>query len=264
MPPAIITLTTDYGLNDHLVGAMKGAILNINPDARIVDITHNVTPFDILDGALAIAQAYRYYPPRTVHVVVVDPGVGTQRRPILASGDQHYFVGPDNGVLSLVYEREPSFIVRHVTAEHYFLRPVSNTFHGRDIFAPVAGWLSRNGQPESFGAEVTDHVRFSMPKPKVTDNTIKGVVLRVDNFGNLMTNLTPQDAPQLLTAGARFKIVAGKGEITKLAQSFGQGASGEAQAIVGSSGFIEIFVNRGSAARTLGIQRGAEVTLQLG
>ena len=144
---------------------MKGVILNINPAARIVDINHSVAPFDILDGALAIASAYRYFPPRTIHVVVVDPGVGTERRPILVSGEKQYFVAPDNGVLSMIYERE-SCTVRHITAEHYFLNPVSPTFHGRDIFAPTAAWLSKAWQTEAFGEEITDHVRFTMPKAK--------------------------------------------------------------------------------------------------
>src|SRR5215472_609510 len=139
----VITLTTDYGTNDHLVGVLKGVILNILPNATLVDINHHVTPFDILDGALAIGSAYRYFPARAIHLVVVDPGVGTARRPILASGEQHYFVAPDNGVLSMVYEREPSVLVRHITAEHYFRTPISNTFHGRDIFAPVAAWLGK-------------------------------------------------------------------------------------------------------------------------
>src|SRR5882724_5182894 len=140
----IITLTTDYGTNDHLVGVLKGVILKINPDVQIVDITHGVTPFDLLDGATAIANAYSYFPPRTIHVVVVDPGVGTERRPLLVSGQNQYFIAPDNGVLSGVFEKEETFLVRHLTAEHYFLHPVSKTFHGRDVFAAVAGWLSKN------------------------------------------------------------------------------------------------------------------------
>ncbi len=136
-----ITLTTDFGLNDHYVGTMKGVILEIVPDAQIVDICHAVQPFDVLDGALTIAQAYNYFPPATVHLVVVDPGVGTERRPILASSDRHHFVAPDNGVLSLIYSREERMHVRHITSDHYFRQPVSKTFHGRDIFAPVAAYL---------------------------------------------------------------------------------------------------------------------------
>jgi hypothetical protein len=264
LPQPIITLTTDYGTADHLVGAMKGVILKIQPEAQIIDISHTVMPFDILDGALTIGQAYRYYPSRTIHVVVVDPGVGTQRRPLLVGGDQHYFVAPDNGVLSLVYEREERLHVRHVQAEHYFLSPVSNTFHGRDIFAPVAAWLAKNWQPASFGEEVTDFVRFSMPKPKAANNTVKGVVLKVDNFGNLITNITAEDVPQILATGASFKITLGSKQIARLVQTYAQGAQGEPFAILGSSGFLEISVNKGSAARALAAQRGAEVTVELG
>jgi S-adenosylmethionine hydrolase len=259
----IITLTTDYGTQDHLVGAIKGVILNINPAAIIVDINHHVTPFDVLDGALSIAAAYTYFPPRTIHVVVVDPGVGTQRRPILAIGAQHYFIAPDNGVLSLVYEKEPNVAVRHITAEHYFLSPVSSTFHGRDIFAPVAAWLSKAWQTASFGEDITDYVRFSLPKPKASGSQLQGVVLRVDRFGNLMTNLTLQDLPQAMVAAGKIKLRVGDQEIQRLAQTYAQGASGECFAILGSSGFLEISLNKGNAARTLGVQRGAEVTFDL-
>lgn len=264
MSRPIITLTTDYNVQDHLVGAMKGVILNINPEAEIVDITHGVVPFDLLDGALAIGQAYRYFPPRTIHVVVVDPGVGTQRRPILVTGDQHYFVAPDNGVLSLVYDRETSLTVRHIIAEHYFLHPISNTFHGRDVFAPAAAWLSKVGQTSSFGDEISDFVRFTLPKPKPAENMIKGVVLRVDTFGNLMTNLTPEDVPKVVEPGSVFKIRVGSVEITRLKQTFAEGTPAEPVAIIGSSGFLEISINRGNAARTIGAARGAEVIVELG
>lgn len=263
MTTPIITLTTDFGMNDHLVGTMKGVLVKINPDARIIDISHNVMPFDLLDAALTIGQAYRFYPPRTIHMVIVDPGVGTQRRPLLVSGDQHYFIAPDNGVLSVVYEREQKVTVRHITADHYFLNPISNTFHARDIFAPAAAWLSKNWQTSSFGEEITDFVRFSLPKPKTVDGTLKGVVLKVDNFGNLITNLSTDDFPQIAAPSPNFKAVVGTKEITKFAQSYSQGAPGEVFVIVGSSGFVEIATNRGSAARTLGVQRGAEVTVTL-
>lgn len=263
MAAPIITLTTDYGTTDHLVAVMKGVILKINPDAHLIDISHSVMPYDILDGALVIGQAYRHYPPKAIHIVVVDPGVGSQRRPILVSGDQHYFIAPDNGVLSVVYEREPKVAVRHITSSHYFQNPVSNTFHGRDIFAPVAAWLSKNWQTPSFGEEVTDYVRFSLPKPKAANNTTKGVVLKVDNFGNLITNLTADDVPKLIAQGSGFKISIGGKEILKFANSYTQGAQGEAFAIMGSSGFLEISVNRGHAARTLGVQRGAEVSVEM-
>ncbi len=261
MAQSLITLTTDYGTSDHLVGTLKGVILKINPEATIVDICHNLVAFDVLDAALCIASAYPYFPPRTIHLVVVDPGVGTQRRPLLVSGENQYFLAPDNGVLSLVYEREPAHHVRHVTSEHYFLHPVSNTFHGRDIFAPVAAWLSKTWQTQAFGEEISDPVRFSLPQPKPAGNALKGIVLRVDAFGNLITNFAADKLPQLASGGPLRLTVNGR-TITKLAQAYAQGEGGEAFAIVGSSGFLEISVHKGSAARVLGVQRGAEVTVE--
>jgi len=259
----VITLTTDYGTNDHLVGVLKGVILKILPTATIVDINHHVTPFDLLDGALSIGAAYSYFPPRTVHVVVVDPGVGTSRRPILVTADQHYFVAPDNGVLSMIYEREPSVTARHVTAEHYFLSPISPTFHGRDVFAPVAAWLSKTYQTDAFGDEITDFVRFAMPKPKAAGSALKGVVMRVDAFGNLLTNFTAADLPPAMVAEGKINLQAGGKQVDQLVQTFAQGAAGQPVAVVGSSGFVEIVVNRGHAARVLAVNRGAEITLVL-
>jgi hypothetical protein len=262
----IITLTTDFGSNDHFVGVMKGVILDIVPDAQIVDICHSVQAFDVLDGALTISQAYSYFPNRTVHVVVVDPGVGTARRPILASSDGYHFVAPDNGVLSLVYARESRMHVRHITAEHYFLQPVSNTFHARDIFAPVAAYLAKEVEALKFGEEVQEYVRFTAPKPKAADGSrLRGVVLKVDRFGNLITNITPQDAPMLFQAGASgFKIVAGSREITEIRSAYAEGAPGEVIGILGSMGFLEIAANRGSAAQLTGIGKGSEVSIILG
>ena len=264
MTNPVVTLTTDYGTSDHLVGVLKGVILRIAPNATIVDINHHVAPFDLLDGALTIAAAYRYFPPRTVHVVVVDPGVGTQRRPILVSADQYYFVAPDNGVLSLVYEREPAFSVRHISAEHYFLSPVSNTFHGRDIFAPVAAWLAKTSQTEAMGEEISDYVRFALPRPKAAGSALKGVVLRVDAFGNLMTNFLAEDLAPAMGTDGKLKLQVGGKRVEKFVQTFANGAAGEPVAMIGSSGFLEIAVNKGQAARVLGVNRGAEVLLEIG
>ena len=262
----VITLTTDFGSNDHFVGAMKGVILDIVPEAQIVDICHAVQAFDVLDGALAISQAYSYFPNRTVHVVVVDPGVGTARRPIVASSDRYHFVAPDNGVLSLVYAREPRMHVRHITSEHYFLQPVSNTFHARDIFSPVAAYLAKEVDSLKFGDEVEDYVRFSAPKPKAVDeNRLRGVVLKVDRFGNLITNITPQDAPLLFGAPPKgFKIVVGNREITEIRNAYAEGAPGEVVGILGSMGFLEIAANRGAAAQLTGAGKGSDVTVILG
>ncbi len=261
MTNPIITLTTDYGMNDHLVGTLKGAILKINPDAQIVDITHQVAPFDLLEGALAIASAYPYFPPRTIHVVVVDPGVGTERRPLLVSGQNQYFLAPDNGVLSGVYEKEHPVLVRHITSEHYFAQPVSKTFHGRDVFAPVAAWLSKSWQPGSMGEEITDFKRFAMPRPKEADGLMKGLVLKVDVFGNLLTNFRTEDlTPESLEKGA-VSLQVGSHAVTRLVPTFAHGKTGEAIAYIGSSGYLEIAVNKGNASKTLGIGRGAPVLL---
>ena len=264
MARPIITLTTDYGTSDHLVGVMKGVILNINPEVNVVDITHGVLAHDILDGALTIGQAYKYFPQKTVHVVVVDPGVGTPRRPILVASDQHYFVAPDNGVLSSVYDQTEALYVWHIISEHYFRQPVSNTFHGRDIFAPVAAWLTKSWQTSAFGEQVTDFVRFAMPKPKASGNAFKGIVLRVDQFGNLITNFKVEDVPALAAADGKCTIKAGSAVITKVVPTFAGGASGEAIGVIGSSGYLEIVVNKSSASRALGIGRGAEVTVEIG
>src|SRR5467141_2311630 len=233
---AIITLTTDYGTNDHLVGTLKGVILKINPDVTIVDITHDVTAFDLLDGALAIGSAYSYFPPKTIHVVVVDPGVGTERRPLLVSAQNQYFVAPDNGVLSVIYEREKeNMIVRHANVEHYYLQPVSKTFHGRDIFASVAAWLTKGWQTPSMGDEITDFKRFALPRP--------------------------EDLPESALKNGTIKLQVGTHPVTRLVDTFANGNNGEAIAYMGSSGYLEIGVNKANAARTLGLARGAVVIL---
>jgi len=243
---------------------MKGVILDLAPEAQIIDINHSVQPFDVLDGALTISQAYSYYPSGTVHMVIVDPGVGTARRPILLTGDRHQFIAPDNGVLSLIYDREERLSVRHITAEHYFLQPRSNTFHARDIFSPVAAYLAKGVEPDRFGDEITDYVRFAAPRPKPTDErTLRGVVLRIDRFGNLITNITPEDLPALFQPQPpAFKITVGsKGQATRMCTNYAEGTPGEVFGILGSMGFLEIAANRGSAFQLLGAGKGSEVNV---
>jgi S-adenosylmethionine hydrolase len=240
---------------------LKGVILKINPEVTIVDITHSVAPFDLLDGSLAITSAYPYFPPRTIHVVVVDPGVGTERRPLLVSGQNQYFIAPDNGVLSGVFEREQNFLVRHLTSEHYFLHPVSRTFHGRDIFASVAGWLSKHWQPGSMGEEISDFKRFAMPRPKEAEGLLKGVVLKVDGFGNLITNFRAEDLPADAVEKGEVNLQVGSHPVARLVPTFASGNEGEPVAYLGSSGYVEIAVNKASASKSLGIGRGAQVLL---
>jgi S-adenosylmethionine hydrolase len=259
--PRIVTFTSDFGLDDAFVGIMHGVVLNISPATPMADICHAITSYDVLEGAWTIAQAYRFFPPRTVHVVVVDPGVGSARRAILAETESHVFVAPDNGVLSLVEAREPKFAVRHITAERYFLNPVSQTFHGRDIFSPVAAWLSKGIAPAEFGPEINDYLRLPVPVvERVGDNSLKGVVLKVDKFGNLITNIGEQEAPELFrnASPAVNILIAGK-TLIRVCRSYAAGGEEELFGIIGSSGYLEIAAKQASAAEKLGAEVGSPV-----
>ena len=257
----IVTFTTDFGLNDPFVGIMHGVVLNIHPETTVVDVCHAVASYDVFDGAWTIAQAYRFFPPRTVHVVVVDPGVGGTRRPIIVETDDYIFVAPDNGVLSLVEMREPKFSVRHITAERYFLQPVSRTFHGRDVFSPVAGWLSKGVTPAEFGPEISDYARLALPTvERIGENSLRGVVLKVDKFGNLITNLSEQEAPSLFaTTAPRVKLLVAGQTITRVCRSYAEGGDDEFFAILGSSGYLEIAARQASAAEKLSAGVGTPV-----
>lgn len=255
---ALITITTDFGLRDPFVGIMKGVILNINSDVTLVDLTHEVESFDVLEGALTLAQSYGYFPHGTIHLVVVDPGVGSERRPILLSTPDTTFVGPDNGIFSLIYDREPGFEVRLIVAEQYFRRPVSQTFQGRDIFAPVAAWLSRGTAAGSFGPVIGDYVRIETPKPRKSGSRLlRGAVLRIDKFGNVITNFRPGDLP------SNLRLVVQGSVVTHLVTSYSEGEPGEVFAIVGSAGFVEISAREASAADIVGASKGDPVHLEL-
>jgi S-adenosylmethionine hydrolase len=261
MPKRLITLTTDFGATDHFAGTMKGVILGIQPAAEIVDITHEVRAFEVPDGAFTIAQAYRYFPKRTIHVVVVDPGVGSTRRPLLAEMAGQFFVAPDNGVLSMIFAREKPK-VRHITNDRYFLHPVSRTFHGRDVFAPVAAHLASGITPARFGKLIDDHLRLTFHRPSHTGkNAWTGAVLKVDRFGNLITNLHLDDFPNLQIRP--FRLLAGRQPITRLALTFTECSPGELFVIVGSSGYLEVATNQGSATNILGCGAGSPVELTI-
>jgi S-adenosyl-L-methionine hydrolase (adenosine-forming) len=257
----IVTFTTDFGLNDPYVGILHGVVLNIHGETTVVDVCHAVASYDVFDGAWTIAQAYRFFPPRTVHVVVVDPGVGSMRRPLIVETDDYIFVAPDNGVLSLIEARESKFTVRHITAERYFLQPVSQTFHGRDIFAPVAAWLSKGVAPSEFGPEVSDHVRLPLPQvEQIGENSLRGVVLKVDKFGNLITNISELDAPAWFgNAGPPLSILISGQTITRLRHSYAEAEEEEFFAIMGSSGYLEIAARQASAAEKLAAGIGTPV-----
>jgi S-adenosylmethionine hydrolase len=261
MRSPILTLTTDFGLSDHYVGAMKGVILGICPAARIVDITHDITPYEITEGAYTIAQVYRTFPKKTIHVVVVDPGVGTSRRPILLEAAGQYFIAPDNGVLSMIYSREKSK-VRLIANDRYFRKPVSQTFHGRDIFSAVAAHLAAGVLPSSVGKPIEDFLKPSFQNPVQTGKRAwNGQVLKVDRFGNIVTNYHVDDFPDL----ARRQFVFGIGiqQTSVLARNYAETAPGELFAIVGSSGYYEISVREASAGRATGCTAGSPVELTI-
>jgi S-adenosylmethionine hydrolase len=250
----IITLTTDFGAADWFVGTMKGVILGIQPRARLVDITHEIPVGDIRAGAFALAASCKFFPRQTVHVAVVDPGVGSRRRAIAVQTLNYLFVGPDNGILSLALAREKIKAVHQVTNEQLFLRPVSNTFHGRDVFAPVAANLSKGLPLASVGPSMKEFVKLSWPEPQRTANSIKGEIAYIDRFGNVITNI----------GNAMFASLAkGSGEITVKSKRFcalrpfyQAVPSGNPVAVPGSSGFVELAVNGGSAAKKFNLRVG--------
>jgi S-adenosylmethionine hydrolase len=240
----VITLLTDFGTADYFVGAVKGAILSVNPQAVIVDITHELPPQDIAVGAFTLLAAYKTFPAGTIHVGVVDPGVGSARRPIIMSANEQYFVGPDNGLFTYIYDREPSPRVIHVTSERYFRASVSTTFHGRDVFAPVAAALSNGVALGDFGAEIDDAVRLPSLETPLR-------IIHIDRFGNCVTNITR----------AEKGIVVNGRTISEFRQFYGEGDDESLFAIWGSAGFLEISVNGGSAAKVLGARVGDKIFL---
>jgi S-adenosylmethionine hydrolase len=258
MSRPIVTLTTDFGLRDHFAGTMKGVILRIEPRAEIVDISHGVSAYAIVEAGFLIAQAYRYFPRKTVHVIVVDPGVGTARRPILAEAAGQYFVAPDNGVLSMVYAQE-KHKVRAITNQAYFLKPVSQTFHGRDVFSPVAAHLAKGVAPARFGKLIRDYLQLQFHTPARTGKrSWTGAILKIDRFGNLITNFRASDLP-----AGQFELTLGPRRVTRLVRTFAEGSAGELIVVEGSSGYLEIASNQASAAAIAGCGAGAPVELTI-
>ncbi len=256
----IITLTTDFGLKDHYAGAMKGAVLSANPDATVVDITHLIGPCDIVEAAFVMAEACLFFPKGTVHVGVVDPGVGTKRRPVVIETTRYLFVGPDNGLLSLAAKKDGIRRVIEITDARPFVKPASATFHGRDIFGPVAARLSAGLDPIEAGRAVLGNiVSLKIPCPRRKGMEISGRVIHIDSYGNLTTNIRKEDFERLFAGRLSVSI---KGAVLKgVKKTYGLAKEGGLLALVGSSGFLEVAVNRGSASRTLGSEVGDEVVL---
>jgi S-adenosylmethionine hydrolase len=255
--PNLISLLTDFGHSDWYVGTMKGVIHSINPHARVVDICHAVKPHHIIGGAFMLSASYRYFPEGTVHMAVVDPGVGGERKPIIVKTERYHFVAPDNGLLSFALEAEKPLKIVEITNSEFFLKPVSRTFHGRDIFAPAAAHLSRGVPVEEFGGEIGEIVRIEAPKPILLGGgKARGHVLYIDTFGNAIT-----DVPSSMLSGY-FRLIIKGGVIEKVYDSYSQAAVGEVFGIIGSYGNLEIASKEESAAATLSLKEGDEFTVE--
>lgn len=261
MPP-IVTLTSDFGLGDPFVGVMKGVILSICHDARLVDLTHEIAPQDILGGQLALQSAVPFFPVGTVHLAVVDPGVGSARRALAVRAAWQWFVGPDNGLLSFAFDA-PGWSAVELTAEHYRLPRVSRTFHGRDVFAPVAAHLARGVKLEHLGPPVADPVRLEIPTARLVDGALAGEVIAADRFGNLITSLTEEGLGRLAGTGA-VDIEVGSRRLGPVRSAYAEAEPGVPAAIIGSQGRLEIFVRGGSARAVLGAPGGTPVKAQRG
>ena len=260
MRNSIITLLTDFGTKDHYVASMKGVILGINPQCTLIDITHNVNPHDIQEGAFLLTRTYSYFPKGTIHLSVVDPGVGGARKALLLVTQNYFFVGPDNGLFTLVAQREKVKQVMALTQKKYFLSKISSTFHGRDIFAPVAARLSLGIKPNVFGYEVSSLKRLQFGKPVIKEGKLLGEILHIDTFGNLVTNI--DEGTLLRFTKNRSVIIRAKGEIIHgLKKGYWESKKGEPMALWGSGGFLEIAIREGNAQKMLRVKRGYPIQI---
>jgi hypothetical protein len=257
-----VTLITDFGTQAEYAGALKGSILSANPRCRVVDISHEIPPQDILRASFVLRHSYPYFPDGTVHLTVVDPGVGTERRPLVLRKGRHFFVGPDNGVFTGVLSGPGEAEARAIARGRFSPRPLSATFHGRDLFGPAAGRLSAGLPLREFGPRVADLVRAEEPRAKREGDRLTGRVLWADPFGNLLTNFDRGEHGALLEAGGWQ--ISGKGwRIEALSRTYGEGKRGQPLALFGSSGRLELAINRGRAADVLGLKPGDAVLVRL-
>src|SRR5882724_10534117 len=257
MARPVIALLTDFGTRDHYAGTMKGVALGICPDATLVDITHDVAAHDVLGGALELAASYRYFPAGTIFLVVVDPGVGSARRGIAAESGDYKFVAPDNGVLTAVLDEHPAKRIVELTERKYGRPTVSRTFEGRDRFAPAAAWLARGIDLAALGRSAGAIHRLDIPRPTLGDGAIAGEVVRVDRFGNLITNIDRRTFDKLADGPLDIRI--GTHQVSRVVSTYADAAPGEVCGLFGSTDHLEIAANGANAAETLGLRRGALV-----
>ncbi len=261
MARPIVAILSDFGTRDHYAATMKAVVLGVCPDATLVDIGHDIPPHDVLAGAMELAACYRYFPPGTVFLVVVDPGVGSSRRGLAAETTEYRFVAPDNGVLTGVFRETPPKRVVELTDRKYARATVSRTFEGRDRFAPAAGWLAKGVGLTSFGRTIADFQLLAIPEPTITESEVSGEVLRVDRFGNLITNIDRRTFDHLAHDRAIAVSVSGR-EVSRIVATYAEASPGELCALFGSTNHLEIAVNAGDAAETLRTGRGAIVTIR--
>ncbi len=259
---SIITLTTDFDLCDGYAGVMKGVIADINPSVRVIDISHKIVPHDVFQAACVINNSYTYFPKGTIHVVVVDPGVGSSRKIICLKTNDYIFLAPDNGVLSFIIEKEKEHSVREVTNRELFLKEISNTFHGRDIFAPVAAHLSKGQDFKDLGESIKKTNKIDLPKPiRSPGGELTAEIIYVDSFGNLVTNVNREVVDSMKIGAKRLSIMMGRRRINGICDSYTDVGDNEALAIFGSSGYLEISINRGSAGDILKLRKGDKLIL---
>jgi hypothetical protein len=264
MPRRTVSLLTDFGTHSPYVGILKGVIWSQAPEANILDLSHEVSPFDVAEAAFLLETSWRWLPPRTIHVVVVDPGVGGPRKPILALGERGLYVAPDNGVLSYVLASDSVTTVYELTEEHFWLKPVSSTFHGRDIFAAVAGWIASGVEPERMGEVLEKPLVLPLPRPRAEGSSLLGQVLHVDRFGNLVTNITRSMLETVLEKYGLKGFVASVGQeaCQRHVEHYGQAEPGAVVSLFGSSGYLELSAREASAAQRLGAGVGTQVLVR--
>jgi S-adenosylmethionine hydrolase len=263
MSRPVLALLSDFGLRDHYVGSMKAAALSVCPDLTLVDITHDITPHDVLGGALQLAASFRYFPAGAAFVAVVDPGVGSTRRGIAAEVGDYRFVAPDNGLLTAVFQDTPPKRIVELTERRFFRPTVSRTFEGRDRFAPAGAWLLRGVELNALGRPVHDPVMLDLPRPDVRDAELHGRIVQEDHFGNLITNIDRRTFEKF-TARHAFSIDLPSNVITRVVATYAEIRADEVCALFGSSDHLELAARSASAAARLGMGPGAAVVVRRG
>ena len=258
----VITFTTDFGISDTYAGIMKGIVLTANPNARLIDITHDIPPHDIINASFMLANAYEYFPPGTIHVAVVDPGVGGGRKSVAVLTENYFFVGPDNGIFTIVLSKEKVMGIREIKNSPFVMEKISNTFHGRDVFAPCAGYLSAGKNFSDVGPVINNIKYLEYPKVNTNKNTLIGEIVSIDSFGNMITNISVE-AVRSFIGKQKFEIYFAAERFNNIENTYNDVPIGKPLALFGSSGYLEISMNGGSASSYFMTPLGSTVTIQL-